>query len=144
MKVEIPGLRDFNRALRKVSADLPKITRRAHADFATEVRDEARSNAAGLPGRSKFARLIVSSAGQNFAAVRVRDSHPAAAGWVFGALAFRQFRPWVGRQAPVAGYGDFGPGAYAVSPAIRTEAPRVLDEYHRRVQALFRQAYPKG
>jgi hypothetical protein len=144
VRVQIDGLKDFNRSLRRVDAQLPKVTRQAHAEYAREVRDAARSNARSLPGKSRFARLISSSAGQNFAAVRVRAAHPAAAGWVFGAIQFRQFRRWVGKQAPADGFGDFGPGSYAVSPAIRTEAPRVLDEYHRRVQNLFKLAYPGG
>jgi len=144
VKVKIEGLKEFNRTLRKVNSDLPKITTRAHREFATEVRDAARSNARALPGKTKFAGLIRHSAGQNFGAVKLKASHPAAAGWVFGSLRFRRFRRWVGLQSAVDGYGDFGPAAYAVGPAITREAPRVLDQYHRRVQQAFRQAFPGG
>lgn len=144
MKVQIEGLRDFNRALRRIDASLPKVTRQAHAEFANQVRDAARSTARSLPGKGRFAALIRSSAGQNFGAVKLKASHPAAAGWVFGSLRFRRFRRWVGKQSAVSGFGDFGPAAYAVGPAITREAPRVLDQYHRRVQQAFRQAFPGG
>ncbi len=141
--VRIEGLKEFNRALKRVSKELPKITRLAHKDFAVEVSAVAKRNALSEPGGSIFAGLIRASAGVNFAGIRLKATHPAAAGWIFGSHSFGQFNAWVGQQAYVPGYGQFGPAAYAIGPAITSEAPRVQATYEQRVQRAFRGAFPK-
>lgn len=136
--LKVEGLKEFTSALRKVSADLPRVVRRVNADIARQVAADAKSEAMGLPGRSKFAGLISSSAGQNFAAVRVSASHPAAGGWVFGSRRFRQFRSWIGNRA------DLTSDTYAVGPAIQKNLPRIEASYHARIGVALRKAFPKG
>ncbi len=145
--VRIEGLKEFNRALKRVSKELPKITRLVHKEMSMDVSRVAGANARVLPGGRLFSGLIKTSAGINFAAVRFKASHPAAAGWIFGSHQYGQFLSWVGNQS-TGNYGDdiygsFGPEAYAVAPALRLVVPRLQAEYWRRMQRAFRGAFPK-
>ncbi len=139
----IEGLRDFISDLRAVDRELPRVVTRVHREFATEVRDTARGIANRMPGKHRFAALIDASASQRSGDLRYRATdHDAAAGWLFGAKKHRQFLRWVGNRHQ-KGYGDFGSRVHAIGPAIEKETPRIVDQYHDRVVAAFRKAFPK-
>jgi len=145
-RVEIVGLRDFQRELRSVHRELPRITAGVHRKFAREVRDDAQDLAMALPGRQRFARLITSSGTAKEAKIVYRGTkHPASMGWIFGAASRRkrQFAPWIGNKFD-GGMSEFEVSLYAVGPAIKANVPRIRDEYAKRVYEAFKAAFPGG
>ena len=137
--IRVEGLRELTRGLRRVSAELPGVVQSVNRDIANEVVVSARQEAMSLPGRSKFARLIGPAAGKDWAGVRVSARHKAAGGWLFGALQYRRFRPWIGNKGI-----DLTKDTYAVGPAIQMNLPRLERDYHTRIGRALRKAFPEG
>jgi hypothetical protein len=72
---------------------------------------------------------IKGGGGTTWAGIKFGSGHPEAGGAEFGALRFKQFKPWLGN----------GPGAgYFIYPTIRADADRIADEYEGAMDDLIR------
>ena len=147
---EIKGLREFNRALKKVPGDMSKAVAQVNRSFAREIATDAKSRAVSHKGKSRFAGLIRYGASANIGTITYGlTRHPAAGGWIFGSYGGRRGRqfeqPWSGNQyTGQTGFGDFGPNSRAVSPAVKAAQPLLEVEYDRRIRDAFRAAFPGG
>ncbi len=134
--IQVAGLRDFNRELRKLDRTFPREIRRINLRVAQQVAAKARSNAEGWGGAiGKASTSIKALAQQSRAQVRIGgERYPYALGGEFGSKRFKQFDPWRG-SGPEAGY--------ALYPAIREESPEIIASYSRMVADATRAAFPR-
>lgn len=133
--VDNEGLR---RDLRAVDKKLPNVIRKVHREIAKEGRTRARSKALGLPGRKRFARLIASRGSARAATISYHGNrHPAAMGWLFGAYAYPQFKPWVGNRHTGVRQ-DLG-DSHAITPAIKELEPQWAKTYAKRIGQMIAQ-----
>ena len=136
-KVEVVGLRELLRDVRKVERDLPKSMRAALLPVSQEVLARARSRAGALGGVHRHAarRGLRGGATQNTAWIKlVASTEPTILGAEFGGGAkktTRQFPPWRGSGS------DAG---YFVYPEIRGSADDVMGHVEDAVNDLIRQA----
>jgi hypothetical protein len=148
IKVEVHGLKEFRREIKKVDRALGRELRQVHLKVADLVAGRARGAA---PGGVKGA--IGSKATQKAAFVQIRN-RPARAlavfmgmkrrsGWYaagrYRSSQGRQFEPWVGNQWDP---GEFGGDPYYIGPAINRSVDDVLDLYGDELEKLARRAYP--
>ena len=114
--VRIDGLAELRTDLRKISRQLPKIMRDANVTAARLVRDEAAPNLVTKHGHKAPSRLTAGGT-QKYGYVQLRGA--TAFGDEYGAVRYRQFRPFKGRTG------------YALWPAVRKQRPileaRILD-----------------
>jgi len=139
--IQVTGLRELARDLKKIDADLPKAMRKAGLVGAKIVADEAQRRAmAGTPVQRKAARAIKPRAGAARAAVAVTKGgvYPFAFGAFFGSDKYRQFDPWVGRSWQAGGPG----GPYALNPAVAAKRDEVVKVYAESVGDLLKQTFP--
>lgn len=133
--VKVDGLRELNRALRKLGPESQKELKEASRKVASFVAADARSAAIGLGGvAAKSAPSIsavggVSGAGVAFGGAR----YPFAGGAEFGSIRYRQFKPWRG-NGPDAGY--------FVYPSIRRDADRIVTEFTDAVDKVIERNFP--
>lgn len=140
--VEVRGLRELSRDLKRIDKELPKEMRQASMGVARLVADEARANAgAGTKIQRKAASAIKARAGAARAAIAVTPtpSVPFALGAFYGAVKFKQFEPWVGTSWR-AGRPDEGP--YAINPAIASLEGEIVRVYGEAVNDLTQRAFP--
>lgn len=151
MTLEVRGLRELNRALRKVDPSLGKRTQVALKAISTEAAERAQARARSQFGAigSKGAKGIRPRAKQSKATVALLGSNPVIRGLEFGAIVHpvfgrsrvqssfknRVFPPWVGNQSTGA-RANFGQG-YVVAPTmnemleeedVKERLARALDE----------------
>lgn len=141
--IQVTGLKELVRELKKIDGQLPKEVRRANFAVAKLVANEAQQRAgAGTPIQRKAASAIRASAGAGKASVSVRPSAriPFANGAFFGAKRWRQFEPWVGTGWAV---GRPGEGPYAINPAIASLKDRIVDVYAEAIADVTTQAFPE-
>lgn len=149
--VEIKGLDDFRRELKKLEGNFPKELRDAHRDIAKHVEREARKFAVGT-GRMQahFASQIRGRADNFGAWIGLRSSQANAAffgaerktGWYAAPRYFDsppQFPDWVGNNWDV---GVLGQGPYAINPAIFHELPEIERRYGEVIDDISRRAFP--
>lgn len=131
--VEVHGLAELNRALKKVEGDTPNALRDANKKVAQTVTDKARGRATGLGGvAAHVAPSLRASAGATSAGVAGGGAaFPMFGGAEFGSIRYAQFAPWRG-SGPDAGYFLY--------PAIRDEAPHIEEEYREVLDNLIRKA----
>lgn len=134
-KVEVVGLRDFQRELRRVDKDLPKALRLVNLAAAEVVAADARSKASALGGvAAKAGASVKAQAQQRAGIVRLGGNrYPFAMGAEFGAIRYRQFKAWRGSGA------DAG---YFLYPAKRAKTPLVVAMYGDMVEDLAKKAFP--
>lgn len=131
--VAVEGLHELRQALRTADRKLLNEVRKLHREMAKEGRVRARSKAQFGTGRNRFAKLIGSQGSERAATITYRgDGHPAAMGWLFGSMAFRQFRPWVGNRHTGIRMEDIG-SSYAITPAIKELEPEWERTYPQRM-----------
>lgn len=132
-EIEVHGLRELNRALKKLGPDFQRELKATNLDVASLVADDARGIAAGLGGVAAHVAPSITAKGYTTAAaVSLGGSaHPAAGGAEFGSNRYKQFKPWRG-NGPDAGY--------FVYPSIRQNADRVRNEYEDAADALIKKA----
>lgn len=131
-------LDDLLRDLRAVDRKLPNVVRKVHREIGKEGRIRARSKAMELPGRKRFARLIASRGSTRAATISYRgDRHPAAMGWLFGAYAYPQFKPWVGNRH--TGVRQELGDSHAITPAIVELEPQWARTYAKRIGRMIDQ-----
>lgn len=131
--VEVHGLAELNRALKKVEGGTPNALREANKKVATTVATKARGRAAAAGSTlAHVAPSIRAVAGATSAGVSGGGAaFPMFGGAEFGSIRYKQFQPWRG-NGPDAGY--------AVYPTIRDEAPNITEEYREVLDTLIRKA----
>lgn len=153
--VEVKGLTEFRRELRRMSAEFPKEMRRTQKDIADDVAERARGLASGY-GRlqAHAAPAIRSYATQVQASVgfTTGGSYPMASVAFWGAMrhtgwyakaryahSTRQHPPWVGNSWDV---GVRGQGPRAINPAIADMLPEIDERYLKMIDELAKRAFP--
>jgi len=148
-RVEVKGLRELNRDLRRIDRALGKRTQRALKRVSEEVVEDIRSRMTTREGRlgAKGAKGVRARATQRKAKIALLGSNPVIRGLEFGAIvhpvfgrrmlqrdmARRVFPPWVGNRYTGA-RANFGEGyhvAFVMNEWI--ESGRVV---HRLDEAL--------
>lgn len=156
-RVDVQGLREFQKQLREIERTLPRELRLAGNEAAEVVVDEAVDRANALGGvAAKAARSLRAASGQREAAVKLGGAaYPFALGAEFGGgLHGRgnptarggyttQFLPWRGNQWTFRGL-EFSQHAtgYFLHPAIRDKQADVVEAYGRAVDRLALAAFP--
>jgi hypothetical protein len=147
--VEIKGLADFRRELRKLDdRELRNGLTPIYREIAKMVKDRAKAAApAGV--RSSIGHR----ANRNGAFITTKGSPPRALGVFWGAKARfgwyaagrytsstgRQFEPWVGNQwSP----GETGGEPYFIGPAINRSVDEVIETMADGIEDLARRAFP--
>lgn len=136
--IEVVGLKEFTRELRRAGKEFPKELAKAHqevAGFVVErVRPVNRQQRKALPG--------IKAARQQRGAVVVAANtrrNPFTIGSFFGAREFPQFPPWIGNQWDP---GDSVDGRYGIPFAIHRDIDRIADIYGERIADIARRAFP--
>lgn len=134
-RIDVDGLRIFQRDLRAVDKELPRQLRVINLKAATLVADDARGRAEAAGGAlGKAAPSIKPVAQQRSAGVRIGGArYPFALGGEFGSIQYKQFQPWRGNGS------DAG---YALYPAKRANTERIVDMYGDMLLDLARIAFP--
>ena len=133
--VQVEGLREFQRELRKLGDDLPRELAAANKQVAELVVDKAQRRAATVsPGARKSAESLSAARMQRIAAIRLGGNrHPYAAGYEFGSIRHPQFPPWRGSDANAG---------YFLYPTIRRENDAIVEVYADLIDAIARAAFP--
>lgn len=133
--VEVHGLDDFRRELRRLADDLPRELADANHQVATLVANEAQQRAGGVSrGARKAAESLSAARTQAAAKVRMGGArYPFAAGFEFGSIRYPQFPPWRG-SGETAGYWLY--------PSIRANNDRIVDMYGELLDGITRRAFP--
>lgn len=170
--VEIVGLREFSRELRKVGPEWPKHLTRVHRTITTPLAARARANAQGLGGvHAKAAKTIRGKASPTAAAVgpTVLGKHPYAnvafwgrrnrSGWYANigkgpGLIGKAARALRGQAASTRRpqgpawvgnswqAGERGQGPYAINDAVADLAPNYEQQLANAYADLTRRAFP--
>lgn len=151
MTLEVRGMDEFIRGIKKADAQLPKEVTKAHKVISTKVAGKAADRVSGLssPRSSSAAAGIKPRAGQKYARIVVSGPFALAAVMgtkvhpVFGrrvlasSMARRVWADWVGN--------DWTPeeGLYGVSPVIADAMPGIIDTYADAIYAALKSAYPE-
>lgn len=149
VRVEVKGLKDFRRELRKLdSRELRNGLTAIYRDIAKLVRSRAEGAA---PGDVK--RAIGHKANRRGAFITVRPVPEYALGVFLGAKgrfgwysahryqqsSARQFEPWVGNQWDP---GEPGGEPYFIGPAINRAVDDVVEKLADGIEDLARKAFP--
>lgn len=130
--IEVEGLGDLNRALKRLGDEAPAALREANKEAAEDVAGGSRSRAFALGGvAARVAPTISARAGATSAGVGLGGAaHPEAMGAEFGGgrrKTTRQFKPWRGS----------GEGAgYFVYPTIRDRSDQIVETYTDKIDHL--------
>lgn len=129
--VQVRGLNELNRALRRLGPDAQKELKETNRSVAEFVADDARAAAYTLGGvAAKVAPSIRPKGTNTGASVGFGGAgYPYAGGAEFGSIKYKQFKPWRGNGT------DAG---YFVYPAIRQDANRIETEYTEALNDLMR------
>ncbi len=125
-QVAVFGLREAVNGLKTVG--LEKVASDVNREVAKSVEGEARSRLQQQPV-PKTRSVIGRRQSRTAAAVVLRYSRfPWAAGAEFGAIAYPQFRPWVGNK-----YTKRSTPGYMIGSTLRDELPQIEKTYRRRL-----------
>lgn len=130
-RIEVLGLKDFQRELRRLDKAWPRELRAANRDAAEIVARGTRSSFASRPGVApKVAASVKVLAQQRSAAVRIGGRRwPYALGSEFGSRRYPQFPPVLR-------------GGYSLYPTIKASRDEMVEEYGEAVDRLMRRAFP--
>lgn len=152
--VEIEGLKEFQRALRKLDSDLATEPRKFNKELADDIASDARSRASAMGGvRGRAAGAITGYATAAQASVgflAASSRYPMASVAFWGAKKHTgwyahinsnvpQHPRWVGNTWEP---GVRSQGPYAINDAVAVEADRIVDRYWVWLEQLARQAFP--
>lgn len=148
-RVEIKGLKDFQRELRRIDKDLPKELRKVHMAAAQIVATGTRAKFARRPGvTSAVPKSVKAMAQQRSAVVRIggKGKAEAAIGHEFGGGKYRR-----GNPSPAGGYttqfpawrGSGGDAGYALYPTLRQKTDELIDLYGDALEDIARRAFPQ-
>lgn len=144
-RVELAGLKSFQRELRSLSKDLPRELRPIHLRAAQLVAPKAAASFAsrrGVPGA--VAASVKAMAQQRVAIVRIGGAGKAEAalGAEFGGGKYGK-----GNPTPAGGHTtQFEPwrkgDGYSLFPALRSSTDEIVDLYGDALEDLARRAFP--
>lgn len=157
--VEVRGLAEFKRELRKIDTVSSNEMRKVHRRVADLVANRARAGAASGGGQSaKAARTIKARSTNTRAyidivptkavpyALAVYWGQRRRSGWYaagrYAGSGGRQFPPWVGNQWDPGETGSFGSAPYHIGPAIDASIDDALDIYLEGIDDIARRAFP--
>lgn len=149
-RVEVRGLKDFQRELRRIDKELPKELRKVHMAAATLVAEGTRAKFLGRPGvTGAVPKSVKAMAQQRSAAVRIggKGKAEAALGHEFGG---GKYGP--GRPSPAGGYttqfpawrGSGSDAGYALYPTLREKTDDLIELYGDALDEVASRAFPKG
>lgn len=138
-RIDIAGLREFEHSLGEAKAALPRVIRSINRSVAQEIVDSAREHA-DRPQQRKAATSLRVVGGAASIAVSLRNKFGFELGAEFGSKRYKQFPPWRGNQWSETWVPE-GVG-YFLHPAIRDDAARIIGEYNRRLDEVWRIAFP--
>lgn len=157
-QVDVIGLRDFQRELRKMGPAFPKKLRQQNYKIAKKVENRSKRKAQSLGGtKAKAAVSIRAVAEQRNASIRLDGrKHPYALGAEFGTKRMTKGERLPGGQrGPRKFYGGFGPWrgnqwqawgnsgvGYFLHPTIRDMREEIMDDYSDMVKRLAAEAFP--
>lgn len=132
-KIEVEGLKDFQRALKDAGGDFPKELRLASKEAAKVVATGTRQSFLSRAGVApKVAASVKVLASQRGAAVRIGgNKFPYALGSNFGSVRFRRFPMF-------AGHGS----DYSLYKTIKAKRDEVIEVYGEAVDRIARKAFP--
>lgn len=139
LSIDIVGLADFQRELRKIEAEAPKAMRLAFREEVAEpVAKRARAMAEGQGGAAgKTAPSIKADAEQRRAKIAMGGAkYPYAFGAEFGSYAYKQFPIWTGNRFTGGGTG------YFLHPAVREARDEIEKTMGDVIERLMGEAFP--
>lgn len=152
MQVEVKGLDEFAKELRRIDPRLAKALSKGHKEIASDVAAKAQRKVTGLrsPRSGRAATGVRARATAKNATIVLLGSNPvvraavmgAEVHWVFGrpirqsSMLRRVWQPWVGNDWTAE------EGLYGVSPAIREAIPGVIETYAERISEALAAAFP--
>lgn len=148
-RIEVKGLKDFQRELRRIDKELPKELRQVSLTAANLVAEGTRSSFASRAGvTSAVAASVKALAQQRGAFVRIGGSGKAEAalGAEFGGGKYGAGRPspFGGHTTQFASWRGSGSDAgYSLYPTLRSKTDELIDLYGDALEALAARAFPK-
>ena len=153
-EVEVRGLRDFQRELRKAGGEFNNELRKINRKVSDLVAGRAKLGAqSGGAQASKAAKAVKARASNTSASIDIVRNPPFAlavfwgqrrrSGWYakgrYADSVGKQFQPWVGNQWDP---GDLGGRPYFIGDAINASLDEVEDIYLTGVDDVMRRAFP--
>lgn len=141
-KVDIEGLRDFQKALRTLGPEWPKKLTQTNREIAKMVADSAQLSARSQGGvAAKAAGSIRAGAEQRSGFVRINATgkYKFALGAEFGSFRYHQFKTWRGNQWTDSGGNGVG---YFLHPTIRAKQAEIKERYGKALEILAKEAFP--
>lgn len=134
--VKVAGLPALSRALKAIGPEAQQELKEASHRVASFVAEDARSAAYSIGGvAAHVAPSIKAMKRATSAAVGFGGAaYPMAGGAEFGALRFKQFKPWRGNGS------DAG---YFLYPAIRQDADRIQSEFSDAIDDIIKRRFPQ-
>ncbi len=147
-RVELAGLKDFQKELRRIDKELPKELRKVHLTAAQLVAEVTRASFASSPGvTSAVPASVKALAQQRSAAVRIGGAGKAQAalGHEFGG---GKYGP--GRPSPRGGHttqfppwrGSGANAGYHLYPTLRSKTDELVEMYGDGFERIARRAFP--
>lgn len=144
--VHIEGIIPLQKELRAANKAYPRLLRIANKEAAEIIAGEARAEAGGQGGVArKSAPSIKAMAQQRNASVKIGgQKYPFALGAEFGAIVYKQFKPWRGNQHSMPSDISFDEHTtgYFLYPAIRAKRGKVMDVYGELLDKAMKKAFP--
>lgn len=131
--VRVHGLKELQRAIRRTN--LEQDLKAGHRAVSTDIVAAARARATGQGSvAAKSAQAITAGATARAATINLgSNKYPFALGAEFGAVRFKQFKPWRGS----------GEGAgYFLYPTIRERRAETIREYEKLIDRILRPIAP--
>lgn len=154
--VEIVGVKEFRRALKRLGSEWPKELRRVHKEIGDLGLRYSQAEARLMGGvQARSASALRSKANQRSARIGVTPGRgaPMANVAFWGAKAHTgwyakpryrggppQHPPWVGNTWEAAVMGQ---GPYAINPALARHMDEILDAYAEAIDRLADAAFPE-
>lgn len=159
VSVDVIGLRQFQRELKKLGPEFPKKLKEQNYLIASGITAKAKAKARSLGYKARSAEAMSARAEQRYASVRLdgskRGKFPFALGDEFGTKKRTQgaripvnsrgprkykggFGPWRGNQWTA--WGSSGVG-YFLHPTIRAEREQIMRDYERMIERVARDAF---
>lgn len=135
----VEGVVELRKALKDVEGGV-KSLRQANRGVAKLVEAGTRKRAvSGTPQQAKAAKAILGAAESTAAVIKIRNLNavPFGIGAFMGALAWKQFPPWVGANWTL---GKPGEGPYVLRDAVSQDGPEIVDQYLKELADLFASA----
>ena len=133
----VEGVDELRRSLKAVDGGVKQL-RKANKDVAKAVEGRSRSRSgSGTAQQAKAAKALLGTGEASRAVLKIRNlgSVPFGIGAVMGALAWKQFPPWVGNNWTL---GQPGEGPYVLRDVFDKDFDEVVVEpYMQELQALF-------